>query len=33
MAAIIMWALLYIVACIWTMKRELQKRQKKKGEK
>ena len=29
MAAIIMWALLYIAACIWTMKRELQKRQKK----
>lgn len=30
MAAIIMWALLYIAACIWTMKRELQKRQKRK---
>ena len=32
MAAIIMWALLYIAACIWTMKRELSQKQKKKGE-
>lgn len=30
MAAIIMWALLYIAACIWTMKRELQKNRKRK---
>ena len=33
MAAIIMWALLYIAGCKYLMKRELQKRQKKKGEK